>query len=285
MNNNPVILFRQSFHHREAESTLEWESVNRHFSVYQQRTDVHKDSLVVGRYSVLPYYKELEKDLENRGCTLINSFSQHRWIANFDYYDVPEIRAHTFETWTDRDFYCAPEGKFVLKGRTNSRKHQWDTHMYANSKREAADVASRLINDGLIGSQGILYRRYTPLRTFEVGLNGLPFTNEWRFFCLGNKVLSSGFYWSTVREDLLEEVKKNRDSLLSERAWTFVYSLAGVVSKYVNFFVLDIGETVTGDWKLIEINDGQMSGLSENDPDTLYHNLRLNLDLYYESSF
>jgi len=53
-----------------------------------------------------------------------------------------------------------------------------------------------------------------------------------------------------------------------------VDTLMTIVSPHVNFYVLDIAQTAFGNWILIEINDGQMSGLSENDPDRLYYNLR-----------
>jgi len=39
------------------------------------------------------------------------------------------------------------------------------------------------------------------------------------------------------------------------------------------YFVVDVAETDSGDWILIELNDGTMSGISENNPDVLYCNL------------
>jgi hypothetical protein len=41
--------------------------------------------------------------------------------------------------------------------------------------------------------------------------------------------------------------------------------------------VLDIGELETNEWILIEMNDGQMSGLSNNNPEILYKNLKKEL--------
>jgi hypothetical protein len=42
----------------------------------------------------------------------------------------------------------------------------------------------------------------------------------------------------------------------------------------VNFFTLDLAETETGEWILIEVNDGQASVPSEHDLDELDANLR-----------
>jgi len=61
---NPVILFRKSFHTHEEAISRELESANQHFGVFQQRTEIPEGNLVIGRYSVLPYYRELEKDLQ-----------------------------------------------------------------------------------------------------------------------------------------------------------------------------------------------------------------------------
>lgn len=45
------------------------------------------------------------------------------------------------------------------------------------------------------------------------------------------------------------------------------------VSPHINFFVMDVARTEDGKWLLIELNDGQMSGLSENNPEVLYSKL------------
>jgi len=43
--------------------------------------------------------------------------------------------------------------------------------------------------------------------------------------------------------------------------------------KGIPFFVVDVAETVSGGWTVIEINDGQMSGLSMIDPVAFYQSL------------
>ena len=57
----------------------------------------------------------------------------------------------------------------------------------------------------------------------------------------------------------------------------FADKIAEIASYYTTFFVLDIAEKRDGGWILIEMNDGQMSGLSMNDPDIFYKNLALAL--------
>ena len=36
---------------------------------------------------------------------------------------------------------------------------------------------------------------------------------------------------------------------------------------------IDVAQTESGEWIVVELNDGQMSGLSENNPEVLYKNL------------
>ncbi len=260
---NPTILFR-----KDLNSEDEYKVAKKHFYVGSNRNDCLNYSLVIGRYSVLPYYRELEKDLEVIGSHLINSYQQHRWIANFEYYSY--LKEYTPETWNDTNL-CTTDynGPFVVKGKTNSRKYAWNKYMFASNKRIAMEIANELKQDGLIGSQDIIYRKYIPLKTLEIGLNELPFSNEWRLFCYKDKLISYGYYWSSAQEESIKMA-----NLPQEVLQNFVPKLMNICQQHTNFYVLDIAETKNSEWILIEINDGQMSGLSENDTDILYSNLK-----------
>lgn len=261
----PVILFR-----KDLSSEDEFEIAKQYFTTVEYRTDIPHNSLVICRYSALPYYNELEHDIKNIGSTLINSYSEHNWISDFTYYE--DLKEYTPRSWFEWEFpYCNHEGPFVLKGRTNSRKQQWSTHMFAKTKFEAIQVASHLANDPLIGPQGIIYREYVPLKKISESLiSGLPFTNEWRFFYYKQNLLAYDYYWST--SDTREGANMTTQGI------DFANKVANIASQHTNFFVLDIAETEKGDWILIEVNDGQMSGLSEIDPKNLYENLARNFN-------
>jgi len=106
-----------------------------------------------------------------------------------------------------------------------------------------------------------------PLKTFGLGKDGLPQTNEWRFFYFGRQRLSYAYYWPG--SDYLDQASITSDALaLADR-------IAAIVAQFVQFFVLDLAETESGDWILIEVNDAQQSVPSEHDLDELYGNLRL----------
>lgn len=270
MKKTPVILMRASL--TEESEIL---SAAKFFPVYENRTKVPPNSLVIGRYACLPFYKELEEDLLVNESCLINSYSQHIWIADLKewYQDFEGI---TPKTWFD--LRSLPEnGPFVLKGQTNSKKFNWSTHMYAKDKRQAIEVHGRLSQDSLIGQQDIYIREYVPLRRLADGFNGLQVSEEYRFFILDGKVLSGGFYWSSHLDDLTTIPDP---AIVPEE---FMKDVLQRIGSNARFVVVDIARKEDGDWTVIELNDGQMSGLSENKSDILYSNMKKVLS-FFESS-
>ena len=154
----PIILFRKSL-----ADEGEFDVCRKYFTTVEYRSDIPRNSFVIPRYSYLPYPLEFEYDIKNIGGTLINSYKQHKWIANFEWYEP--LKEYTAESWTDDNFFlCQKDCQFIVKGRTNSKKHQWNKLMFAENKRRALEISGELIQDGLIGEQGIIYRQYIPLK-------------------------------------------------------------------------------------------------------------------------
>lgn len=260
-----VVLFRAGL----AEEA-EMEVCKKHFPVITQRSQVQKGDLVIPRYSALPWYEEFEADVEYLGAKLINTYRQHCFVADLRnwYYLLGD---YTPRTWFYLD-QLPIEGPFVLKGQTSSKKHNWKTHMFAKDKYEAIEVHTRLSRDSYIGVQHIYARKYVPLRTFTEGVQGLPITEEYRFFVMNGEVLSGAFYWSEHTEYIIEECgyAPNPDVVPRE----FLDKVVSIVAPHVPFFVVDVARTAEDEWIVIELNDGQMSGLSDNDPEVLYSAMR-----------
>jgi len=259
-----VILFR------DLDTEDECATAAKHLPVVKYRSSIEPQSLVVGRYSVLPFYKELEEELHLKGSALINSYQEHKFIA-----DVMEwgsvggvLEGLTPRTWTE--WGHLPEGQYVVKGRTNSRKHKWNTHMYAPTKAAIPVVAQRLYDDAFIGDQGLVVREYFPLRKLDEGLNGLPITNEWRTFWLvvdgAPCLLTHGFYWASHPE-VAQQAK------FTDQAYQVAESAACRLAEHATFFVLDLAQREDGRWIVVEVNDGQMSGLSLCSAERLYSSL------------
>ena len=186
------------------------------------------NSLVIGRYSVRPFYKELENDLELIGSKLINSFSQHHFIANFNWYTY--VSEYTPKTYFNlEDVPKNEDMSFVLKGRCNSKKQEWNTKMFAKGYINASNLYVDLNKDSMLGEQGIIIREYVPLKTLEIGLNGQRFTNEWRFFFYKENLLTNFYYWSGVTE---------KRGVLTEEGIQFAKNISSILSEFINFFVI-----------------------------------------------
>lgn len=260
----PAILFRSD---GSRESRFEREVAAEHFPVFSLRTEVPPGSLVIPRYSALPMRGELVGDVRNLGSRLSNEPRGHSWIADFDWYH--DLELFTPRSWDAHDFPLSDcQGPFVLKGRTNSRKNAWSQRMFAPDRKAAISMAGELYQDPEIAQQGIVYREFVPLATFERDINGMPITNEWRFFFWRTTLLSYGYYWSTASDDAKKQARMTDDGLrLARRA-------ARIAAEHVTFFVVDIAERESGGWIVVEVNSGEQAGLSEIDPRVFYAALR-----------
>jgi hypothetical protein len=266
----PVIFFRGSLAEEGEEAVA-----LKHFPLLTQRTAVREGDLVIGRYSVLPYYEELETDLTQLGATLINTYAQHRYIADLENW-VGDLKELTPRTWFNGPHELPAEGRYVLKGRTNSRKDRWKTLMYAEGRQQAIEIYCRLMDDCLIAPQGVVIREYVPLAAFPVeNISGAPVTKEYRFFVFNGKVLAGGFYWSTHVEELKEAKLNYQADLWGAEQWLVQTVIPRLPRppQGPSFYVVDVALTRKEDYLVIELNDGQMSGLSEVDPEKLYATL------------
>jgi hypothetical protein len=248
----------------------EKEIAEKYFKVVTSRTDLHcRNALVIPRYSSLPFYNELEQDLQNLESGLINTYRQHRYVADLSnwYLDLEKI---TPKTWFSLEEVPNNVGKVILKGETNSKKNMWKTHMFANNKTEAVEVFLRLEEDGLLGQQQIYIREYVPLVSYANDIvTGMPVTKEFRFFCLDKKILCGGYYWSSNIEDVGFIPDHN------EVPRKFLEEVLEKIDGKVRFVVVDVAQVqATGEWIVVELNDGTMSGLSECEPEILYSKLK-----------
>lgn len=268
----PVILFRKSL-----SSEYEMSIASKYFEVYEYRNSIPKNSLVVGRYSTLPYYKELQNDLWYKDSKLINSWFEHEWIADVGTW-YEDLKQFTFLTIPFEHFYKQPDlgYSWVVKGQTNSKKDFWKTKMFAATNKEVATIANSLMDDSLICSQKLYVRKFEKLKTFCHGINGQPITEEYRFFCYKDKIITGGFYWSNHLSQVLGETDfvPDHNNVPKE----YLKQIMDICKEHANFYVLDIARKDDGNWILVEVNDGQFSGLSECNADELYSNLSKELN-------
>lgn len=261
----PVIYYRGIEFERE-----ELEAAQKHFFCTNRLPEIQKNDLVIGRYSMWPFYSDQQKDIEYLGANLINTYNQHLYIADLGNY-VIDLGELTPRTW-DRVENIPETGSYVVKGETNSRKNNWLKDMFAPNKAAAIDICNRLSNDSLIGQQKIYIREYVPLVKVMDGVNGMPVTLEYRFFVLYGKVVAGGYYWQNYINDITVPVDA------SEVPEELLGRVIDRVGHNSNFYVIDVAKTQSGEWIVIELNEGQQSGLSAINSHDLYSRLALALD-------
>jgi len=260
INKVPIIYYRRSLFDK-----AELEAAQKYFKCVSLLTDIRKNSFVIGRYSMLPFYKDQENEIINIGASLINNYNQYIYIADLKNYII-DIDEYTPTTWSDLSL-IPDDGPFILKGETNSRKSHWKTHMYAEDKKAAIEVHSRLTSDSMISYQSIYIRKYIPLVKLMDGINGMPVTKEFRFFVAYGEVISGGYYWSNYIDDL--PVKPD----INEVPKDFLNTIINKIGDKNNFYTIDIAQAQTGEWVVIELNEGQCAGLSDHDADEFYRKL------------
>jgi len=245
----------------------EFEIAKKYFDVIESRADIKEGDFIIGRYSVLPYFRELEQDIEKLGGRLINNHYDHEYVADLQnwYYDFEDL---TPKTWFRlEDVPQNAPGPFVLKGAINSRKQLWRTHMFAKTRQDVMDVYFRLMDDSLLQHQGIYIREYENFKQYSVNsITGCPIAREFRIFVCNGDVMAKGFYWSQF--DDAEEISAN------DIPNSLIYDIIDRVAGKSNFFIVDVAEDTSGRWRVVEFGDAQMGGLSCCDPHELYKNLK-----------
>lgn len=274
MTQNYIVMYRPSLL-----EDGELEAIQKSFpSMTQSRMNIRSGDLVIGRCCMVPFYNEVARDIEIAGGRVINSYQQHQYAANLGEY-ITDLEGLTPTTWRSLAEVPKDGGPFVLKGETNSKKHDWKRFMYAPDWQSAGEIYTRLTQDGLVGEQKIYIRQYVPLMKLGEAIGGCPISKEFRFFLYKGKILSGGFYWHSFREDILEQGGEIPD--LSEVPNGFLKEVVRRIWDKIPFVVIDVAQGADGRWWVIELNDGQQSGLSANDPNILFGNLRQALDAEY----
>lgn len=257
-----VILYRDF----EAE-TLQVElhaAQNAGFVLINDRNLISEGDIIVPRF--YPFYNYLVDEFAEKGAVLVST--QHDWVSDIRQW-APVLGVMSPRTWTSiEDVYSSGfTGPFFVKGIDKSLKLDFNEFCYAADLDRLPVVLDNLKN-ALPVEQPLVIREYVPLTTYGVSKKtGMPIAHEFRVFIYKGQVLSQGFYWESVR-------KKDDLTLVdSPSPVSFIQQVVEQVGDKCDFYALDIALTADGNWIVIELNDGCLSGLSANDPEVLYSNL------------
>lgn len=260
---NPFFLYSQS---NIATGGDDLEAIVRVFgeeNVSDLITDVPSGSVVIPRFRSIPFGSELEREIASLGSSLVNTYREHRTIADLFSW-VHLLDGMTAPAYSLEDIPRLPEGEYFLKGETNSIKNNWFQSAYAPDKSHVIGVANSIMNDQYVGHQKLVIRPFRKFRVLGEAVNGRPIFHERRAFIMDGQVVSDAFYWSSFAE-------LGDTQMLSPE--TYRGTLVEAVSRtshLARFYVIDLAEYEDGSWEVIELNDGPMSGLSENDCEALW---------------
>ena len=153
------------------------------------------------------------------------------------------------------------EEPIMVKDYVKSRKHEWYKSCYIENAKET-EKAIQVIDNFIKGqgedlNQGIVLRKFIQLES--IGFHeksGMPISNELRLFIFNYKVVCTIGYWDGEN---MNEYPEFVGQILQE--------LKNIKS---NFFTVDIAKKSNGEWIIMELGDGQVSGLQEYDIKNFY---------------
>jgi len=150
----------------------------------------------------------------------------------------------------------------IVKDYVKSQKHYWTEACFipkASDKDSVKRVVSKFIDlqgDGL--NVGLVFRKFEELEFLtDHSKSRMPLTKEFRLFFVRGQVIQVFNYWD---EGDYGDTKPD------------LTKFEGIGKKVKsNFFTMDIAKKKNGDWIIMELGDGQVSGLPDNaDKDNFY---------------
>jgi|GEM_PF-618381 len=152
----------------------------------------------------------------------------------------------------------------IVKDYVKSRKHEWYESCYienASEKEKALQVVDNFIKgQGEDLNQGVVLREFAKLES--IGFHeksGMPISNELRLFVFDYKIVCTIGYWDGKG---VNEYPKFINEILEK--------LKNVRS---NFFTIDVAKKSDGEWIVMELGDGQVSGLQDYEINKFYVDL------------
>ena len=237
----------------------------------------------IGRFGVTTNYSQLYTELQTRGVQLIHSPEQYRLVSELTEW-YPRIRELTPRS----EWFSEPPAPEVVeelfgwpvfvKGSRQTSRHRADLSII-HSSEEFERVAELYRHNPILHWQPFVCREYIRLRPVEGGAGDkIPPSFEFRTFFWRGECVGAGPYWAAFSS-------YNWTRAEEQEAMALAYEVARRIG--APFLVIDVAQTVEGNWIAIECNDGQESGYAGVPPIGLWNNLiefeRKKADSNYEA--
>lgn len=218
-------------------------------------------------------YRKLYDELEKRGIILINSPEDYEYCHLLPEWYEDFKEQTVFSVWTTGNSMSDVmqiskmlEGSYIVKDYVKSRKHEWYDACYIENicdKEKLEKVVNNFIlrqGESLVG--GVVLRKFVELKqTGYHEQSGMPLSEEYRIFVYAGKVLTIDDYWM-----------KKTNIGLAEEEYQWITDIATKIKS--NFATIDVARKTDGSLIIMELGDGQVSGLQQLRPNLFYEVLR-----------
>lgn len=215
-------------------------------------------SRVVGRFGAFSSrYADVEADVRGRfGCELIHGEAEHLRCS---------VLSHWYPLLSDLTppsvcFAGRPDARRVeaelgwpvfMKGDRQTSRHQRRLSIIDGPAAFAAAL-DEYARDRVLCWQDVVCRQFVPLRPVEdFDPRRIPASFEFRTFWWRGRLVGVGPYWWQAAPYAATDAELHTAVGLAAEAARRVD---------VTFLVVDVAQAATGEWLVIEVNDGQESG-------------------------
>ena len=221
-----------------------------------------------------PQYRVLYEALIAKGIRLINDPDQYRH-GHYLSENYPVIEGQTPRSlWLTGDLGIDRimdaltrfgDGSVIVKDFAKSRKHEWSEACFIPSAadREAVGrIVGRFLElQGEDLNEGLVFREFVEFEPIGIHpRSGMPLTEEYRTFWLDGVPIDWSPYWDEGDgRELRPPIERFSGVAVAVRS---------------RFFTMDLARRRDGEWMIVEVGDGQVSGLpKESDADRFYEGL------------
>ncbi len=220
-------------------------------------------------------YRAFYNELQSFGIELINSpddYNKYHMLPGwYTYFKDCTAKSRWTEDLTEesiRQLLFGFDGAVIVKGYVKSRKHEWYQSCFIPDANDTKNAMRTILNfiekqsDSLTG--GLVLREFLDLISIgEHADSGMPLSEEYRVFVLDNQPIAIESYWHRSSNCISN----------GEIAWIKEIS-ERITSRFVT---IDLARKIDGELVIMELGDGQVSGLQEIAPIELYNNINISL--------
>lgn len=225
----------------------------------------------IGFIPALERYTAIYDAAAKKGIKLINTPHQHQIAMEFDQF-YPHLEGLTpksiiLNSPDDLPRIEAELGYPVfVKGSVKSNKDKgWGAVTAQNRDELKQRIETILLNAHRSRGKAII-RQIVPIRHTRMAPDGFPVGREYRIFLYKTKVLAYSFYW--------DEFSDSEPLNQADKETMLQIAIEAACRVDVSYISVDTGQLESGEWIVIEIGDGQFSGLSHIPPLELWSKIK-----------